>query len=229
MKRVKSVILLLFFLVFVVAAEAADYCQIGRDPLNPSRTVNPGEMVQMLDRDMPVEMAGGRRTYKCTLKEGTNVVTSATPNSYTRRVVWVKDCGNLIINDVYLPALPAQISAEDLFGRSGLGGVKAVKATEKKKECIGWSVGGFTISAAVVAYGVGNHDKAITIAGGLGLLAFLVAPKDSSWECNLAGALIGAGGGYYFGDKNRRTDEDVRQQQQPQQPVVPPPEPIPPL
>ena len=79
--------------------EGTRYLRLGGDPKNPNRVLGPNEKIQVSTKDLWVETnSGSGKVYKGFLSAGTEFVTAPTDNIFLRKAVWIKKCGNDVLN-----------------------------------------------------------------------------------------------------------------------------------
>gem|GEM_PF-5467484 len=79
--------------------EGPRYLRIGGDPKDSNRVLAPNEKIQVSTKDFWVETnSGSGKIYKGWLPAGTEFVTAPTDNVFLRKAVWIKKCGNDVLN-----------------------------------------------------------------------------------------------------------------------------------
>lgn len=74
------------------------YCNIGADPVNPNRTVEPFEREVALSQDYFATMqTGSGKEVRCVLRQGEIVVADR-----QGRAAWIRACGNPILNNIFV-------------------------------------------------------------------------------------------------------------------------------
>ena len=75
------------------------YLRLGGDPKDPNRVLAPNEKIQVSTKDLWVETnSGSGKVHKGWLPAGTEFVTAPTDNVFLRKAVWIKKCGNDVLN-----------------------------------------------------------------------------------------------------------------------------------
>lgn len=242
MMKIGKMALLLIVFAMNVGAEEFPPCNFGKDQYYPGgREFYPGENVERSNIPVKLAMLGGKhrktnseeKPYYCKAEPPVYFVTKTDEKDPKRRyAVAVFPCFNPIVNEKYglepitfkkslrdeIPSQAAKATEEDKQKKPRFwDGLKDKEG--KKKECLGYSSVGFMITSGVASYGITDRDHGIRNAGILALLGMMAMSKDSSFECNLAGALIGAGAGSYLGDRHHEKEEREKAQQEQQQPA----------
>jgi len=112
MNTIKFFVILLVVFLSPGIVLAAEYCNIGQDPLDPNRQkyMEPGESAIPLKEDALVLMRGKTRDYRCVLKTGEKIVFNENdPNA----LPWVYACGNTILEAPFLASVVEEQIAPD--------------------------------------------------------------------------------------------------------------------
>lgn len=101
----------------VEGGEVKHYLKVGGDPVYRNRPIAEGEMVQTISQDRwisTIDFHG--RTHEGWIRKGTEVVTIATSDPTLRKAMWVRVCGNPILNppgtELLFRVAPAMQSTE---------------------------------------------------------------------------------------------------------------------
>jgi len=225
-------ILIMIAVVMVVAVISADaetskaprskriYLKIGGDPKDPGRQLLPDEEVMVSTQDLWVVTNGkSGKVYRGWMPAGTEFVTAPTENPTLRKAVWIKKCGNDVLNPegkaIYFrvqaepapqgrqiqeaPLMAPQV-ASAVVQRAVQPAVTPVTAPSAKQKCLGmgtWltGLGSAMVSGGLAAGGWGYGVAAI----GLPLVYFGAKDNDSDPACKAVAAVIGGVGGVVAG------------------------------
>jgi len=164
-------------------------------------------------QDFWVVTNGKHRVYRGWVPAGTEFVTSPTNDPTLRKSVWIKKCGNDVLNPedkaIYFRVqadVPAgrQISGAELSSNAKfepepiIARASARPTTEKK--CFGkgtWMTGAGTLLTGV-GVGIGHWGYLLTVPG-LALTYFGAKDEASDPACKAVAAVVGGIGGYAAG------------------------------
>jgi len=193
------------------------YLKIGGDPVNLNRELGVDEEVQVAAQDFWVVTTGkSGKVYRGWVSKGTEFVTISTTDSTLRKAVWIKKCGNDLLNPED-KAIYFRVQADVPAGRqiAGSEASREVRAfipatlpvvartsiqpiTEKK--CLGkgtWMTGAGTLLTGV-GVGIGHWGYLLAVPG-LALTYFGAKDEDSDPACKAVAAVVGGIGGYATG------------------------------
>jgi len=200
----------------VVGESGRRYLKIGGDPVNSNRELGVDEEVQVSTQDLWVVTTGkSRKVYRGWIPKGTELVTTPTSDSTLRKAVWVKKCGNDLLNPED-KAIYFRVQADVPVGRQIAGSesssetrapvptvLPAVRTSIQpttEKKCFGkgtWMTGAGTLLTGV-GVGIGHWGYLLAVPG-VALTYLGAKDNESDPACKAVAAVVGGIGGYVTG------------------------------
>lgn len=230
MKRNFWVVLFIALAVLLVAdsifAESAKhgrrYLKIGGAPMNENRQLEPGEeFMPPASKDFWAitnyrsKITGKVGTARGWVPAGTVFATVVTDDPTLRKAIWIKDCGNDVLNPEN-KAIYFRVQADVPAGRQIAGSesssegrafipttpvvARASTQPTTEKKCFGkgtWMTGAGTLLTGV-GVGVGHWGYLLAVPG-LALTYFGAKDEASDPACKAVAAVVGGIGGYAAG------------------------------
>lgn len=105
-----SFFIFFLFCSFLEGAERKKYLKIGADPLRFERPLEQGEKFFSLDKDTFVVSKGKKKISRGWVRAGEIVAAKNLDGRW--KAVWIKRCGNEILNEIYLDVAPVAKPAQ---------------------------------------------------------------------------------------------------------------------
>ncbi len=211
----KTLVLLAVILLFPCVSEGAGrYLKIGADPVAPKKFNPKTEELYRTRRDLYVEITTGSGDVSKGLIESGTILVVDPPSDKALRIY---ECGNEILNEVYIKPRKINLYAVDRVSPPPTSGIeeniRRQVAAEKSrraiiggrsKRCFGVGTLETGIGSGGPSYGLASGNPLIAGVGAVVLLIG-VFNDDSSAACKTLVAVASGAGGYLGGKSSKKS------------------------